>query len=336
MSYPRLTISLSKIEHNASLVNKLCKARAIDVFGVTKGVYGSPEVASAMLRGGVSGLADSHLRFLKRFRELSFNVPLWLLRQPMRDEMDEAVKTVDCCLISEAQAAEELSFAAQKAGTSIKLLLFLEAGSLREGIRPEEIWSVSQEIERLPHIELAGLAIYRSCRKARGGDAGLVSKLVEAHERLTQLLERELPVVSGGNSSGLKLVSSGKIPPAVNNLRLGEAILLGHETAEYAPLPNALTDAFMLTAEVIESRHKPGPDSTRRIILALGREDLAMEPARPVIKSKEVMRSSSHLVLELAEDERDVRVGETVSFVPSYFALVAAMVSPFIEKAYVD
>lgn len=336
MSYPQMKISLSKIEDNARLISELCRASGIGVFGVTKGVLGSPEVALAMVRGGVLGLADSHLAFLRRFRQLGFQVPLCLLRQPMQAELEEAAGVVDYCLLSEFSAAESLSKAAQKTGRQVRLVLFLEAGSLREGMLADEMVACARRSEKLPSLDLAGLAIYRSYRENEGSNDEFVRKLVEMHRRLSLELGRELPIVSGGNSSGLKLVASGKMAGEVNNLRIGEAILLGHETADYQLLPGASGDAFILAAEVIESKRKPGPDSARRIILALGREDLAGEPVLPLLKGKEVMRSSSHLVLELYEEERHIEIGETVSFVPSYFALVAAMNSPLVNKEYID
>lgn len=336
VSYPRLSISLSKIEQNARAIETLCRSQDIEIFGVTKGVYGSLEVASAMLKGGVFGLADSHLKFLKQFRAMGLNVPLCLLRQPMRFEMAEAAKVADYCMISEFSAAEMLSREARKVARTLKIILFVETGSMREGMTTDEIAFQSIEITKLPHLELAGLAVYRTCCNGQGENPELVLRLVEIYESLKQKLGREMEIISGGNSSGLGLVASGRMPPLINNLRIGEAILLGHETADYKLLPKASPDAFILTAEIIEVKRKPTPASPRRVIVALGREDLAQEPVRPLLRGKEVMRGSSHLVIELADEERDVQVGATISFIPSYFALVAAMASPFVKKIYVD
>ena len=61
MTTPRVTIDLDKIEHNARTIVGLCRANDIEVTGVTKVTCGQPDVARAMLRGGVSSIADSRL-----------------------------------------------------------------------------------------------------------------------------------------------------------------------------------------------------------------------------------------------------------------------------------
>ncbi|MBN2405059.1 MAG: alanine racemase, partial [Coriobacteriia bacterium] len=61
-----ITIDLAKITENARRVIDALGGR--EVIGVTKVTCGSPEVARAMLLGGVSGLADSRLENLAGLR----------------------------------------------------------------------------------------------------------------------------------------------------------------------------------------------------------------------------------------------------------------------------
>jgi predicted amino acid racemase len=75
--------------------------------------------------------------------------------------------------------------------------------------------------------------------------------------------ECQLPIeyVSGGNSSSLKLLYDGLIPPGINHLRIGEGILLGRETLTGSYLPDLYHDAFIVEAEVIQAQYKPAvPD----------------------------------------------------------------------------
>ncbi len=65
---PRVSIDLGKIEHNARAIVELFAAHGIEVCGVTKATCGHAAVASAMLRGGVSMLADSRLENIHRLR----------------------------------------------------------------------------------------------------------------------------------------------------------------------------------------------------------------------------------------------------------------------------
>ena len=59
MSGPKVTIDLERIEGNARVVVATCRNSGIEVFGVTKGTCGMPQVARAMLRGGVIGIGES-------------------------------------------------------------------------------------------------------------------------------------------------------------------------------------------------------------------------------------------------------------------------------------
>ena len=64
--------------------------------------------------------------------------------------------------------------------------------------------------------------------------------------------------ISGGNSSSLPLLLSGRMPAGVNNLRIGEAILQGgRDTFHSEPWRALDRDAFRLTGELLEVKVKP-------------------------------------------------------------------------------
>lgn len=330
---PSLTISLPKITRNSRTIVSLCHAQGIEVFGVTKGVMGSLEVAKAMAKGGVDGLADCHPPFLRKFREANFKLPLQMLRQPMQHETKEVVEVADSSLVSESTAVERLAQVVSGKGKYHGILVMVELGSLREGAREDEVLSLCEQVEKTDLLFLRGLAVYCSAPREGSRDPQVLQRLAVLYRETCRFLERKLPILSGGNSSGVYFLLNGNMPEEVNQLRLGEALLLGHETANYQPIPGAANDAFMLEAEVIEMRRKPSPSSPRRAIVALGFETIGRGPVFPQITANEAMRASNHLVLELGED-KGVKVGDTISFRLSYFALLTAMMSPFVQKVY--
>ena len=61
MGRPWVAIDRAKIEENTRAIVGLCARHGISVTGVTKGTCGSPQVARAMLRGGVASLGESRL-----------------------------------------------------------------------------------------------------------------------------------------------------------------------------------------------------------------------------------------------------------------------------------
>ncbi len=111
--YPRLSIDLDRIRSNTSTLLDLVGKR--DIFGVTKGVAGSIQVAGAMIDSGVEGLADSRLLNLIRLNE-EFEIPLMLLRQPMINEIESAIKVADFIFVTEIELAKKLSLEAARVG----------------------------------------------------------------------------------------------------------------------------------------------------------------------------------------------------------------------------
>ena len=155
--------------------------------------------------------------------------------------------------------------------------------------------------------------------------------------------------VSGGNSANLNWALGTADTGRINDLRLGESILLGRETLHRQPIDGLHTDAITLVAEVIESKVKPSqpwgeiaqtafgeklPAADRgcilQIILAIGHQDtdpcgLHAPPGMEVLG-----HSSDHLVADAGSDR--LSVGEEVRFQLNYSALVRAMTSPYVAK----
>ena len=79
---PQVAIDLGRIERNARAIVERCAESGIKVFGVTKGTCGMPQVARAMLRGGVAGIAESRFENIRRLHESGIDCPIMLLRSP--------------------------------------------------------------------------------------------------------------------------------------------------------------------------------------------------------------------------------------------------------------
>ena len=156
--------------------------------------------------------------------------------------------------------------------------------------------------------------------------------------------------VSGGNSANLDWALGDAVTPGrVNDLRLGESILLGCEPLHRRPIEGLHTDAFTLVAEVIESKRKPSqpqgeigqtafgaavPATDRgdrvRTIVAVGHQDVDPSGLLPPVGIEVLGASSDHLILDTGSDR--LPIGSEVSFRLNYSALVRAMTSPFVAK----
>ena len=158
-----------------------------------------------------------------------------------------------------------------------------------------------------------------------------------------------LDIVSGGNSSNLAWALNTGNVGSVNDLRLGEAILLGNDPLSGEPIRGLYTDAICLVAEVIELKMKPSvpwgeialsPFANTAIsvnrgdilqaILAVGHQDVDPAGLRSMSGIRIVAASSDHLIADAGRTE--LRVGSEVAFNLNYSALLRAMTSPFVAK----
>jgi predicted amino acid racemase len=352
MASPSLTIDLDKIAHNARVVVDLCARHGIEVTGVTKATCGNPEVANAMLRGGVGSIADSRLENVHRLTAAGVPGPKLLLRLPPLSGVDEVVASVDLSLNSELAVLTALSEAAQRRGRVHEVILMVDLGDLREGVWPGELIALATAAVALPGIQVCGLGTNLACLAGVIPSEANMGRLVELAEAVERACGLALRWISGVHSSGLPLLASGKLPRRINHARIGEAILLGRETVHRRPWPETVQDAFVLYAEILELKRKPsrpvgarGQDAfghlpafedrgeRARALLEIGREDVDLEGLTPNDPRLHILGGSSgYLVVDVTEAAGDVRVGDRLSFAPNYGALVAAMTSEYVKK----
>ena len=349
MPAPRLEIDLDKIYHNARTLVERLASIGISVTGVTKAALGSTDIADAMLRAGVSGLGDSRIENIESMQANQVATSMTLIRSPMLSQAERVVRYADVSCNTEIEVIRKLSHAAQKLDRMHGVILMVELGDLREGIMPDDLLEIVAETLRLPHIKLKGIGTNLACRSGVSPDASNMGQLSALADTIEKTYNLTLEIVSGGNSANLSWALSGADTGRINNLRLGEAILLGRETLNRQPIDGLHTDAITLTAEVIESKLKPTQPSGEiaqtafgeatavndrglitQTILAIGIQDIdpcgLQSPAGTTILGA----SSDHLILE--SGNRDLYVGEELMFQLNYSALVRAMTSPFVSK----
>lgn len=343
----RIEVDCERIRCNTETIVKVCAEQSIGVVGVTKACCGHPEVARAMLAGGVSMLAESRLKNVKRLRDAGIDVDIMLLRLPRLSEVDEVVRLTQVSLNSQVETVRALSRAAQAHGVTHQVMLMVETGDRREGVMPEEAVDATQGMWGLPGIELVGIGANVSCIGGVLPTQENTQLLVDVAEDVERALGIRFRVVSGGHTASLALIERGEMPSRVNQLRIGEGILLGVDSAGNGPLPSPYRDAFNVVAEVVEVEIKPslpeGPITIdafgrtphwedlgirRRAILAIGEQDLRIDGLRPKRSGVTMVGASSdHLVVDVTGADPPVRLGDELEFDPVYAAVATAMAS---------
>jgi ornithine racemase len=347
-----LTIDLSKIEANARIV--VDALPGAEVVGVTKVTCGTPEVARAMLAGGVSAIGESRLENVAHMRRAGVEGPFWLLRSPTPALADETVALTDIALVSELDVVAALDAAAERVGRVYGVVVMVDVGDLREGMMPASLPGFLERAAEHRNIKIAGIGISLTCYGAIVPSAENLGQLVELAETAERITGSRL-LVSGGMSTTLDALIAGEMPPRIDNLRVGEAIVLGVSPASRERILGLHTDALVLSAPVIECQVKPskpigicaqdafgncpvfedqGP--RRRAICAIGRQDVVPEQLRPLDERVQVLGASSdHLILDVEDLPVAPAIGDAIEFVPGYSATLALFTSAYVRKEFV-
>ena len=352
MKTPYLTIDLAKIEHNTRTIVGLCSEHGIHVTGVTKATCGHPDVARAMLRGGVVSIADSRLENIRRLRTAGVAASYILLRVPALSAIEEVIALADVSLNSEWSTVEALSSAAERHGKVHDVILMVDLGDLREGLWQNDINAFVQQALKLRGIRIIGLGTNLACFGGVMPSENNMKQLVGYASTIESSFDLQLEWLSAVNSSGLELIAAGKMPARINHARIGEAILLGRETIQRKPWPDTHQNAFVLNAEIIELKMKPsvpvgqrGEDAfgnvpefedrgmRLRALLNVGHEDVDIAGISPVDSRVTILGASSgYLVVDVTDAGSDIHLGDELAFSLNYSALVAAMTSGYIRK----
>jgi len=350
MTAPRLEIDLDKIFHNANTLVSRLAARGISVTGVTKASLGSAAIANTFLRAGVSYLGDSRIDNVEAMRSEQISAQVMLIRSPMLSQVTQVVRHSDMSFNTEITVIRALSVAAGEAGCTHGILLMVELGDLREGIMPADLEQHAREVVRLPHLKLCGIGTNLACQSGVVPDSDNMGELSILAESLEAALGIRLAIISGGNSANLNWALGASLTGRVNNLRLGESILLGCDPLHRRPIDGLYTDAMTFVAEVIEQKLKPSRSRGRiaqtafgdaahftdrgrivRTILAIGHQDIDPDGLSAPADMTILGTSSDHLVIDPGKSL--LAVGDEVRFGVNYSALVRAMTSRFVIKA---
>ncbi|CUH65452.1 alanine racemase [Thalassovita gelatinovora] len=348
MSCPRIEVDLSKIRRNTETVVRRLGPRGIGVTGVTKAVCGHPAIAQAMLDGGALGLADARLSNAQRLRQAGITCLVTLIRTPMLSQVDEVVGFCEVSYNTEIAIIAALASAAIRKDKVHGIILMVEMGDGREGILPENVAEVAQEVMTMQGVALKGIGANFACLSGLAPTASQMAAFCGLANEIEGVCGPYLKIVSGGNSANLPWALGEHATGHVNDLRLGETILLGVEPVSGDQIDGMHTDAFTLVAEVIETEAKPPPspialiDPTRerlrivttsaasaRMILAMGHQDTDIPGLSMPVGSTLIGATSDHIVIGTPRPLP--KVGSEVRFQLNYNALMHAMAAPDIE-----
>jgi predicted amino acid racemase len=348
---------MGKLRKNLETVSAAVESAGCSLMIVTKSFCADSNIVDMLLaHPSVDYLADSRIQNIKTYAGKGKKTVL--LRLPQKCELPEVVRHADISLNSEIKTLGLLNEEAARQGKKHSVVLMIDLGDLREGLyfeEEEKILCAVRAILKMKHIDFYGLGTNLTCYGGVIPQKDNLSVLTAWADRIHDQFGVRIPMVSGGNSSSYPLIDRGCLPAGINNLRLGEAFVLGNETATGSHIENTFADAITLEAQIIEVQTKRsmplgerGADAfgvkknfedrgmIKRAILAVGKQDVDTENiASEDPKAAILGASSDHLLLDISASDTDYQVGDTLRFALKYGALLRAFTSAYVSRRYV-
>lgn len=351
--YPQIIINLNKLAYNTNTLVSKCRNNGINsIFGVIKVLAGDLKSINTVVNSGISHIADSRIENLKLVE--NYPLPKVLLRLPMLSIVSDVVKYADISLNSELKIIKKLNEEAKLQNKIHKIILMFDLGDLREGIWYDSNYLIIvKEILELKNISLIGIGTNLTCYGGVIPTKDNLNDLLSIKKSIEKEFNINLDIISGGNTSSLHLIFNDLLPKGINNLRLGEGIFLGRETAFENNIDDLYQDVFELNAEIIEYKEKPslprgeiGVDAfgnkpefidkgiIKRAIVAIGKQDVYHSNIEPIDKDIEIIGSSSdHLLIDVTKC--NYKLGDIVKFKMSYGGLLQLMTSNYVKKVHI-
>ncbi|MFV0498635.1 MAG: alanine racemase [Bacilli bacterium] len=346
--YPKLVVNYEKLLENTKVIVKKCHDKNIKVMGVGKSVCAWDACIDAMIEGGVDYIADARIENLKKVNHDILKV---LLRLPIKSQVHDVVKYSDISLNSSLETLELLNEESKKQNKVHKVVIMFDIGDLREGIYYKDNYLEKiKTIINLQHIEIVGIGTNLTCFGAVIPTKKTLDKLEKIGRELENVFNLNFEIKSFGNSSSIYLLDGEEDFSYFNNLRPGEAIVLGKETAYGKHIKNTNPDVFRFDSQIIEIYDKPTlPEGeigvnafgekvsyedrgvVTRAILGFGMQDVDYTNLVPLNNEITILGASSdHTIVEIKSGK--YKIGDVVSFSVNYGSLLTLSTSEYVYR----
>jgi len=351
----RLVIDLDRLQENIQQVDTLIQNHGASWTLVTKALCGHAETLKALQLLGVRSMADSRIENLRVIERIVPDFESWYLRLPNLSELDSIIELSDVSLNSELRIIKELNERAGERGKTHRIIIMIELGDLREGILPGNLIEFYMNVFDLENIEVLGIGANVGCLAGAVPSVDQLMQLILYKELIELKFDQKLSVISAGSSAVLPLLLEGRVPKAINHFRIGESVLLGTDLINGKLIEGLRDDVFTLKAEIVEIKEKslialgettsmtpfevleendysPGQRGYRAII-TVGQLDTNIAGLTPVDPRFKIAGASSDVtVVNLGDNDRQLKIGDEIRFRPDYGALVRLMIGKYITK----
>lgn len=323
--------------------------------GVVKSLQMIPTLVTLFQEAGIEALGISDVDIHTRLGKPLDGEPM-LIKIPKPSQADTIVRNFRASLGSELVTIRALSEAAHRQRVTHELTLMIELGDLREGVLPGNALRHVREILEFssPYLRLVGLGANLACCHGTLPSVENLAVLDEIATEAERRLGHRFDKVSVGGSVMLDWLEKHAAPPRINELRVGEAIVLGTIPGSDRRHPALLQDAFVLKGTVVEVKDKATAPLPEAGTAGRGREPLgrAVPGKRAIVDLgyintvprglkcmdehvRHVCSTSDYSVFDVTDCPRQLAPGDEIEFIPDYRAMTQSLMSPYVAREIV-
>lgn len=361
-----LKIQTEKIKGNIKFLSDYFEKHNIHWSLITKVFSGDKEFLKNILTKDVieriDSIGDSRLTSLKNLKAVNPDMRTIYIKPPAKIYAEDVVKYADISLNSSFSTIKALNEEAKKSDKIHKIIIMIELGELREGVKRTDIMEFYEKVFELSNIEVIGIGSNLGCMYGVEPTYDKLLQLTLFKELIAVKFNRDLKFISGGTSITLPLIEKKMVPKEVNHFRVGEAAFFGESPLDNEQFEGLSTNTFELTANIIELEEKKiVPDGTIsdanvghtaefneedtdetsvKAILDFGLLDVDKEDITAIDKDISFVGiTSDMLVVDLGSNKtkdgsQRYRIGDKIRFKPNYMAVARLLNSKFIDKVF--
>lgn len=362
-----LIIQTEKIKNNIKFLSNYFDKRDIKWSLITKVFSGDKEFLKNVLTLDViekiNSVGDSRLTSIKNLKEVNPSMRTIYIKPPAEIYAEEVVQYADISLNTSYSTIKALNKAAKEAGKIHQIIIMIELGELREGVKRSDIMEFYEKVFNLSNIEVIGIGSNLGCMYGVEPNYDKLLQLTLYKELISVKFNKELPLISGGTSITLPLIERDNVPKDVNHFRIGEAVFFGISPLDNVKFLDLNTDTFEFRANIIELEEKKivpegtisdanvghaaeideeaGNDTTFKAILDFGLLDVDKSDIESYDDSIQFVGiTSDMLVVDLGKNKtkdgkKKYKIGDQIIFKPNYMAVARLLNSKFIDKKFV-
>ena len=355
-----LKIHIDRIIENIEILNDFMKkyhkewSLVVKVLGNDKNVL-SPILKHPVIRE-LHSIAVTHPETLKLIKQLDSEIKTMYIKPPALRNADKIVRFADYSFNTSIATIKALNDAAAKLNIEHNIIIMMEMGELREGIKREGLIPFYKSVFNLPNINVIGIGTNLGCMMGIKPTYDKLIQLVLYGQLLEAKFKQNITLISGASSITLPLLEKDKVPSGINHFRIGEAAFLGTTPLNNKPILNLNTGTFTFEAYIVElyrrdsipdgeitnaaigkniftESESPSLEPSFKAVLDFGILDVDADNLIPEDKSVSFFGNSSDLsVYDLGTNPNGYKTGDVIRFELKYMAVAKLMYSQFVEK----